>query len=58
MIELLITLLVFAVILYVIYLILGMIALPPQVKTIVYIIVGLIALFYLLSRLGLYSGGL
>ena len=55
MIEFLITLLLIAVVVYVIHLIIGMLALPPQVKTIAYLIVGLVALFYLLSYFGLYS---
>lgn len=58
MIELLVTLLLLAIVIYVVNLIIGMLALPPQVKTIVYIIAGLIGLLYLLSRLGLYNVGL
>ncbi len=54
MIELLITLLLLAVIIYVVNLVIGMLTLPPQVKTIAYIILGLIALFYLLDKFGLY----
>ncbi len=53
MISLLVTLLVFAIVIYVVNLILGMIVLPPQVKTIIFIILGLIFLFYLLNMLGL-----
>jgi uncharacterized membrane protein YuzA (DUF378 family) len=56
MIELLITLLLVAVAIYVINLIFGMIPLPPQAKTIAYIIIGLIVLFWLLSFFGIYSG--
>lgn len=55
MIELLVTLLLVAVVVYVVYLILGMIVLPEPMKTIVYIILGLIILFALLNEFGLYS---
>lgn len=54
MIELLITLLIMAIVIYVIYLVLGMINLPPPIKTIVYLIVGLILLVWLLDAAGLY----
>lgn len=54
MIELLITLLLLAVIVYVVQLVIGMLNLPEQVKTIAYIIVALIALFYLLDKFGIY----
>lgn len=54
MLEVLITLLLAAIVIYVVYLIIGMISLPPQIKTIVYLIVGLIILFYLLDFFGIY----
>lgn len=54
MIELLVGLLILAVVIYVMYLIIGMLSLPPQIKTIVYLIVGIIFLVILLDRVGLY----
>lgn len=54
MIELLITLILVAVVVYVINLIIGMLNLPPQVKTIAYLILGLIVLFWLLDFFGVY----
>lgn len=53
MIEMLLTLLVMAVVIYVIYLVLGMIQLPDQVKTIVYLIVGLVLLVWFLDFSGI-----
>lgn len=58
MISVLVTLLIAATIVYAVYLIVGMIALPAPLKNIVYIIVGLIILLYLLNYFGLYSPGL
>jgi hypothetical protein len=52
---LLIWLLIFALVVYVIYLILGMLPLPQPIKNIVLIIVGVLLLIYLLSRLGLFA---
>ena len=52
MISLLVTLLLLAVVLFVIKLIIDQIPLPPVVKTIAYLIVGLIALVYVLSLFG------
>ena len=55
MIEILITLLVAAVLIYVVNLIVGMLNLPSQVKTIVYIIIGLVVIVWLLKFFGIYS---
>lgn len=55
MIEVLVTLLIAAIVIYVIYLILGMVALPAPIKNIVYLIVGLIILLWLLNSFGLYT---
>lgn len=52
----LVTCLILAIVIYVVKLILDMIGLPQPVKTIVYLILGLIALFYLLSKLGVNLG--
>ena len=49
----LIWLLIFAVIVWVVFLILGMLPLPEPVKTIITVVVGLILLIVLVSRLGL-----
>jgi len=46
--------LVAAIVIYVIYLILGMINLPAPIKTIVYLIVALFILLWLLSATGIY----
>lgn len=59
MIELLVTILLFLIIIYVIYLAINFIvarmSLPSEVQTILYIVLGLIALLFLLDILGLYS---
>jgi len=55
MISFLITLLLVAVVVYVVHLVIGMLALPPQVKTIAYLIIGIIVLFWLLNYFGIYS---
>lgn len=55
MITFLVTLLLVAVVIYVVNLILGMLSLPPAVKQIAYIILGLVVLFWLLDFFGLYS---
>jgi len=52
MISILLTLIVLAVVLYVVNIIMGMITLPPQVKQIAWVIIGLIVLIYLLSLFG------
>ncbi len=57
MIEILVTLLLLGVVIYVVNLIIGMLALPSQVKTIVYLIFGLLVLFWILDAAGLYSVG-
>lgn len=54
MIDLLVTLILFAIVVYVVYLILGMMTMPAPLKNIIYIIVGLILLIVLLEHLGLY----
>ena len=53
LISLLIELIVFGVIIYVVNLIVGMLSLPPQVKTIVMILIGLIFLIVLLNTVGI-----
>lgn len=55
MIELLVSLLLGAVVLYVVYLIIGMVNLPAQIKNIVYIIIAVIVLLWLLSVFGIYN---
>lgn len=55
MISILVTLLLGAIVLYVVYLIVGMINLPAQIKNIVYIIIAVIVLLWLLSIFGLYT---
>ena len=54
LISLLVALLVLAIILYVVNMIIAMLPLPPQAKTIAYLIVGLLFLLWLLNTLGLY----
>jgi hypothetical protein len=56
MLSLLFTLLIVAVIVYVVYLIVGMINLPAPIKTIVYLIMGVIVLVYLASLFGIDTG--
>lgn len=55
MIETLVTLLVFAIVVYAIVLVLGMIPLPAPIKTIVYLIVGIVMLMVLLNITGIYT---
>jgi hypothetical protein len=57
MIEFLISMLVLAIIIYVVVLVVGMLPLPPQVKTIVYLIVGVILLVAVLNQAGIYDFG-
>lgn len=54
LISLLIYLLVAAIVLYAVHLVIGMLALPAQVKTIALIIVGLVALLWILNTLGIF----
>jgi hypothetical protein len=56
MISMIVTLLLLGVLIYVVQLIVSMLALPSQVKTIVYIIIGVLVLLYLLNMFGLYNG--
>lgn len=55
MIELIITLLLLAVLLYVVNIILGEIVLPSWVKQIIYVIIALVVLLWLLGRFNIYS---
>ena len=55
MIELIISILLLLVIVYVVHMVIDALGLPGNVKNIAYLIVGLIALFWLLERFGLYS---
>lgn len=57
MVELLVTLLLAAVVIYVVQLIIGMINLPPQAKTIAYIVVAVIVILWLLDKFNLYHLG-
>lgn len=57
LISFLFAVLILAIILYVVNLVIGMLSLPPQVKTIALLIIGLIFLFYLLNLLGVNIGG-
>ena len=52
--TLLIYLLIGGIVIYVVNLIIGMLSLPPQVKTIVLIIVGLVFLLWILRVLGIF----
>jgi hypothetical protein len=58
LVGLLIWLLVFALVIYVVYLILGMLPIPPTIKQIICLILGVIFLIVLLQQLGFLSGGL
>lgn len=53
LISLLIWLLILACVIYIVFLILGMLPIPAQVKTIITVILGLIFLLVLVERLGL-----
>jgi hypothetical protein len=55
MISLLIGLIILVVIVYIANILVNMLALPPQVKTIIYVVIALIALLWILSYLGVYS---
>lgn len=52
----LVTALIAAVVIYVVYLIMGMINLPQPIKTIIYLIVGLFLVLYLLGAIGINTG--
>ena len=52
----LVTMLIAAVIIYVLYLVLGLINLPQPIKTIIYLIVGLFLVLYLLGAVGINTG--
>jgi len=54
MISLLVTLIVIALIVYVVQLIIAQLALPATIKNIIYAVMGLIVLLYLLDLFGLY----
>jgi hypothetical protein len=54
LIQLLIYLLIGGIVIYVVNLVIGMLALPAQVKTIVLIIVGLVFLLWILNVLGIF----
>ena len=56
LVGLLIWLLVFALVIYVVYLVLGLLPIPPTIKQIVCLILGVIFLIVLLQQLGLFSG--
>lgn len=58
MIEFLVTALIACVVIYVVYLVVGMINLPAPIKNIVYLIIGVVIIIWLLQHFGLYSGGL
>jgi len=53
LVSLMIYLLLAGILLYILYWILGMLSLPPQVRTIVLLIIGVVFLIYLLRTLGL-----
>lgn len=52
--QLLIYLLVAGVVIYVVYLILGMIAIPSPIKNIIYLILGVVFLIWILRTLGIF----
>jgi hypothetical protein len=54
LIQLLIYMLIGGIVIYVVNLVIGMLALPAQVKTIVLIIVGLVFLLWILNVLGIF----
>ena len=56
LIDVLVALIVIAIIIYVVNLVIDMLSLPPQVKTIALLIIGLIALIYILSLFGVNLG--
>lgn len=62
MIEFLIGLIIFAVVFYIVILVINFLiaqlSLPPQIRTIVLLVVGLIGLIILLQNLGLAAGGM
>lgn len=57
LISMLIGLLILAVCIYVVFLILGMLPIPDQIRTIVTLILALIFLIILLQKVGLMGGG-
>lgn len=55
MIELLITIVIFLVVLYLARLIIAQLGLPANIVQIIYVVFGLVALLWLLSYLGVYT---
>jgi hypothetical protein len=51
-------LIVLAIVLYVFHIVLGMLLLPPQIRTLILLLIGLVVLLALLDRLGLFRFGL
>ena len=56
LIDVLVALIVIAILIYVVNLVIGMLGLPAEVKTIALLIIGLIALLYILSLFGVSVG--
>lgn len=53
LVQLLVWLLIAAIVIYVIFLVLGMLPLPPQVKTIATLIIAVVVLLIILNKLGI-----
>jgi hypothetical protein len=58
LIELLVTLLILCIVIYAVYVVLGMLNLPPPIRTLIYLLIAVVVIVWLLQRFGLYSGGL
>ncbi len=53
MISLLVMLILLCILIYAVYVVLGMLTLPPQVKTLIYLLIAVIVLVFLLNHFGL-----
>ncbi len=53
MISLLVMLILLCILIFAVYTVLGMLTLPPQVKTLIYLLIAVIVLVFLLNHFGL-----
>jgi hypothetical protein len=54
LIGLLVTLVILCVVIYAVHIVVGMIALPQPIKTLIYLLIAVIVLLWMLDRFGIY----
>ena len=54
MIELLVTLILVCIVVYAVYVVMGMLTLPAPIKQLIYLLIAVIVLFWMLDRFGIY----